>query len=182
MGNNVSIDRKHSSDMSEAAPPRALTVPKKKNGAPHGNKNAQRISKQARDLLRVLATGQATSAAGAAAIVGMSERTAQDMLTKDYIQAELHKLIKQDMRTVGVLRAHAAYTHLLEKAESEYVRADLAKDALAQAGVRDKLDGARQPAAIGGVKITFISSAAQPGATAVQIDVDTAQTSSKSEG
>lgn len=139
--------------MNKNAIARAATVTKRKTGAPVGNKNARRISAKVRELLRALATGQATSAAGAALIVGMSERTAQDALTKDYVQAELHKLIKQDMRTTGVIRARDAYMTLIEKAESEYVRADLAKDALAQAGVRDRLDGARGQQAAGSISI-----------------------------
>lgn len=121
----------------------------KRPGAPEKNKNARRVTGKLRECLVALAAGRATNATAAAELIGgITDRALQKALHKPHVQAELHALIKQDLRTTGVLRARDAYTHLLEKAESEYVRADLAKDALAQAGVRDRVDGsARQPAA-----------------------------------
>ncbi len=168
--------------MSEAASSRAATVPKKKNGAPHGNKNAVRLNLKARAALDLLAEQRTLTVERACELAQCSRSTLYYAINSEAGQAHIASLIKRKRKGLEVIDAHHTLADLMRNGESEYIRNDIAKDVLAQAGVRDRLDVGARPAATGGVRITFISSAAQPGATAVQIDVDTAQTSSKSEG
>lgn len=172
-------DARH--DDASADSPRTNIVPKKKNGAPHGNKNASRLGPGVRAALAHLVANPDATIKQACAAVGCGERTFYDAQHSDAFAAHLRSLARGRIKSTLALKALHRFDKLID-AESEYVAADIAKDVLAQAGVRERVDGAVRPAATGGVRITFISSAAQPGATAVQIDVDTAQTSSKSEG
>jgi hypothetical protein len=78
----------------------------------------------------------------------------------DAYQAHLALLGRTRLRTRIAAKALHRYERLID-AESEYVAADISKDALAQIGVRITVDGAHRPAATGGVSISFITVSAQ---------------------
>ena len=176
------IDRIHSPATEEVGAPLARApLPTRKPGAPRGNKNASRLGPKVRAAIAHLVAHPEHTIAQACAAVGCGERTFYDAQHSEAFATHMRSLARGRIRSRLVASALARYEKLID-AESEYVAADIAKDVLAQAGVRERVDGAARPAATGGVSIRFVTVDAQGGAQAVQVDVQPAQSHEKSDG
>jgi hypothetical protein len=103
------------------------------------NGSKPRITKNVERLLAVLIP---QSAAQAARTANMPARTAQALLAKPHVQEAIRERLQAQMKTSSVVNGMAVYDSLMLNAESEHVRMDLAKDVLAQAGVRRTIDRA----------------------------------------
>lgn len=126
-----------------------------------GNKHAVRLNPKVRAAIAYRLTNPNSTWKSACKAVECSERTLHKAKASPHFRTHFQSLARDKLFTEIVPDALHVYGDLIRSAESDYVRADLAKDALAQAGVRDRLDGAQRPAATGGVRISFITVNAQ---------------------
>lgn len=148
------------------------------SGGQVGNRNKSgKLSPRIARLATAIATGQGSTAAELAQVTGLPIRTVYDAMRRPAVQEAVRQQIQRDLRTLGVARAAAVYVNLLTTAKSEFVRADIAKDVLAQAGVRDRPDRPGQGQAGGSITIVIGSlppatggQVPTPGAPAVQIE------------
>ena len=148
------------------------------SGGQVGNRNKSgKLSPRIARLATAIATGQGSTAAELAEVTGLPIRTVYDAMRRPAVQEAVRQQIQRDLRTLGVARAAAVYVNLLTTAKSEFVRADIAKDVLAQAGVRDRPDRPGQGQAGGSITIVIGSlppttggQVPTPSAPAVQIE------------
>ena len=149
----------------------AATLPAKRpNGAPIGNKNASRLGPKVRAALAHLVAHPEDTIKAACAAVGCGERTFYDAQHSEAFAEHLRLLARGRIKTTILTKALARYESLVG-AESEYVAADISKDVLGQAGVRDRLDSAPRPAATGGIRISFVTVGAQGEQSAVRVEI-----------
>jgi transposase-like protein len=133
---------------------------KRQTGAPPGNRNAARLNPKVKQVVALLLTEPELSVVEACERVQCHRNTFYKAERSEAYQAHLATLSRTRLRTRIAAKAIHRYERLLD-AESEYVAADIAKDALAQVGVRETLDRGQRPAATGGVSISFVSVQAQ---------------------
>lgn len=125
----------------------ALPTTERKPGAPVGNKNAVRLSAKVRAAIAHLIINPDATNEQACAAVGCPTRTFYKAKKSPHFEQHFKELTRHGLLTRVVAKAARVYENLLD-GDSEYVKADIAKDALAQAGVRERVDGAyRQPSA-----------------------------------
>lgn len=177
------IDRIHSPATEEVGAPLARAPLTTRKPSPlTGNKNAVRLNPRVRAAIAHRLANPGATWSECCTAAGCPERTFYKARKSAHF-AEHFKQLGRDKLLVDILpHAIERYEGLIRKSESEYVAADLAKDAMAQAGVRVTPDGAGRPSATGGVSIRFVTVDAQGGAQAVQVDVQPAQSHEKSDG
>lgn len=135
--------------MSEAAPPArgSHSLTKRSSGAQPNNKNASRLNPKVKAVVGLLLSDPKLTVEAACEQAQCVRRTFYKAERSEAYAAYIASLGRTKLRTRILAKAMHRYERLVD-AESEYVAADIAKDALAQAGVRDRLDGAqRQPTA-----------------------------------
>ena len=97
-------------------------------------------TKKIRDAIGALLSGAAINQRQASLQAGIHEVTLSQSLkrqgTKDYILS----VVRDRLSTIGVLAASRVAEALVETAESDYVRADIAKFILGVAGVKPERD------------------------------------------
>lgn len=110
-----------------------ITAPKRKGGS------VARLTENDEKVIAVMLPRTGSEIAKAA---GIPERTAYAIMDKPLVHAEIQRRLSHRVKTAIAIKAVDVYAGLLENAESEHVRADLAKDAMAQTGVRRTIDRA----------------------------------------
>ena len=144
-------------------------TPRKPSGAQPGNRNAIRLNAKVRAAIAYRFTNPGASNLEACKAVGCPERTFYKAKKSSHFRAHFQQLGKDGLLDL-VPNAIARMGDILnDKEASLYVVADIAKDVAAQAGVRDKLDGAQRPTGIGSITIHI---GARPG-EAVKIEAHT---------
>ena len=131
----------------------ALTAHKKPAGAPTGNTNAVRLNAKVRAAIAHRLANPGTTWKECCAIVGLSEVTFYKAKRSPHFQTHFTALGRDKLLTDILPDALHTYGDLIRNSASDYVRADLAKDALAQAGVRDRIDGSQRQTGIGSITI-----------------------------
>lgn len=137
-------------------------APRKPSGAQPGNRNASRLNPKVKAVVALLLTDPDISVEAACERSQCPRRTFYKAEHSEAYAAHLASLGRTRLRTRIVAKALRRYEALLDS-ESDYVAADIAKDALAQARVRDKLDSAQRSPITGGIRISFVTIAAQHG-------------------
>lgn len=162
-------------------PSRAAPLPKKKNGAPHGNKNASRLNPKVKAVVALLLTDPKITVEAACEQAQCARRTFYKAERSEAYAAHIASLGRTRLRTRILAKAMHRYEALID-GESEYVAADISKDALAQAGVRDKLDGAQRQQSSASISIVINAPQRSIGAASVQIVEHEAKPDDTSEG
>lgn len=144
-------------------------MPKNKNGT---GRDPQPPSKKLLAAIDAMMSGNAKTQAEAAEIAGMAAESLSRALKKKHVIELIQERVRNQLKTVGVLKATANLERLALQADSEYVQADCTKHILAIAGVRGTADGSRTGGgAGGGIHLNIVlngQSAAQIGAQDVQ--------------
>lgn len=125
------------------------------------------VSKKTRTAIEALLTGQAKTRTGAAEIAGMNADALSRAIHRPNARALIEQMTRDDLGGYGMLRATATLKSLMDSAESEYVKADVAKHVLAIGGVRPSQD--RQVGGNQGITLRLVIN--QP-TDAVTIDHD----------
>lgn len=119
----------------------------------NGSGSEKRITPRLERAVQALIDGEADTNPKAAEIAGLNERSFRKALNKPHVQEFIRSRIRSRFSTVTAIKAARVVDHL-QAAESEYVRLDAAKHALAIAGVKPSADGAGGGAA-GGLVINL---------------------------
>ena len=130
-------------------------TPRKAAGAPLGNRNAVRLNPKVRAVIAHRLTNADSTWKSACKAVGCPERTFYKAKHSPHFTEHFKLLGRNKLLTEILPDAMHVYHDLIKSSQSDYVRADLAKDAMAQAGVRDRIDGAQRGAGIGSINITI---------------------------
>ena len=125
---------------------------RKASGAQPGNRNARRLNPKVKAVVALLLTDPDITVEAACERSQCPRRTFYKAEHSDAYAAHLAALGRTRLRTRILAKAMHRYERLVD-AESEYVAADISKDVLAQAGVRDRLDSAQRPSGIGSITI-----------------------------
>lgn len=112
------------------------------------------ISNKVRRAIGALLSGEAKTQKAAAEIAGITEPHMSRILKSDKIKKYLADEVKGRMTTIGLALASRVTEALVETAESEYVRADLAKHIMGIAGVKPERDVATTN--VGSVHLTVL--------------------------
>jgi hypothetical protein len=128
-------------------------TPRSKGGAPIGNKNAARLSPKVKAVAALLLSDPEISVEAACERSQCSRTTFYKAERSEAYAAWLQSLARTKLRTRIVRAALHRYEGLIERGVSEYVVADLSKDALAQSGVRETVDRNHRPTGIGSITI-----------------------------
>jgi len=129
-----------------------VNKPEIKKGAPFGNKNARRLNPKVKQVISLLLTNPDISVEAACAEAQCVRRTFYKAEQSEAYATYIASLGRTRLRTRILAKAMHRYERLID-ADSEYVAADISKDALAQAGVRDRFDGSRRSPAAGSITI-----------------------------
>lgn len=156
----------------------SLSAPRKARGGPIGNRKAVRLNPKVRAAIAHRLANPGVTWKDALAAVGCAERTFYDAKASPYF-AEHFRLLGRDKILTDILpHAIERYGDLIRNGNSEYVVADLAKDAMAQAGVRTPTDGASKQPTAGSITIYI---GAQPQAVSDATPQDVVVISQRSE-
>lgn len=129
------------------------TTPPRKAGGTLGNTNAVRLSPKVRAAIAHRLTNPGATWSECCAAAACPERTFYKARKSPHF-AEHFRQIGRDKLLVDILpHAIERYDGLIRNGASEYVAADLAKDAMLQAGVRITTEGAARPSGIGSITI-----------------------------
>lgn len=161
--------------------PRA-DLPSRKPGAPSGNKNASRLNPKVREALAIYLDEDEITVEQACERVGIHPAT---YYRAQHSEAFARYFSEQGRKRVNsriAVEALKGWGKLVKHAKSEYTRDSVYTRTLQAAGVLPTVDARQQPAATGGVTIRFVSTAAQNGATAVQVDVHPTKEDANSDG
>lgn len=112
------------------------------------------ISNKVRRAIGALLSGEAKTQKDAASIAGISEAHMSRLLKADKVKRFLTDEVKGRMTTIGLALASRVTETLIETAESEYVRADLAKHVMGIAGVKPERDD--KTTNVGSVHLTVL--------------------------
>lgn len=129
-------------------------TPRKPSGAPIGNKNAVRLNPKVRAVAAILLTEPDITVEAACERAQCPRSTFYQAERSEAYQAYLQSLSRTRLRTRIAAKAMHRYERLID-AQSEYVAADISKDALSQIGVREKLDHGQRAAGIGSITINI---------------------------
>jgi hypothetical protein len=156
-------------------------LPSRKAGAQPGNKHAVRLSPKVRAVAALLLTEPDLSVEAACERAQCPRSTFYKAERSEGYQQYLASLSRTRIRTRLLTRA----MHRIERAQdakSEYVALQANEGIARQAGVYTTDERGQRPGATGGVTIRFVSTAAQNGATAVQVDVHPTKEDAQSDG
>lgn len=136
------------------APMNQLT-PRKPSGAQPGNRNAIRLNPKVRAAIAYRFTNPNASNLEACKAVGCPERTFYKAKRSPHFREHFTQLGKDGLLDLVPNAIGRMADILKDPKASPYVVADIAKDVTAQAGVRERLDGAARPAGIGSITINI---------------------------
>ena len=116
-------------------------------------KDPQAPSAKIKRAIAALFTGEARTQKDAAELVGMSPQHLSVALQRSTVRDHIASTVTHRLTTIGLMAASRVVEALVETAESEYVRADLAKWLLALNGVKPASD--RATTNVGNVSLTI---------------------------
>lgn len=125
-----------------------------KANLPADPKKMRPVSRKTRAAIEALLTGQAKTRQGAAQIAGMNADALSRAINRPNARALIEQITREDLGGYGMLKATATLRSLMDDAQSEYVKADVAKHVLAIGGVKPSQD--RQGSASGGISLTIV--------------------------
>ena len=105
--------------------------------------------------LGALFSGEAKTQRDAAKIAGTTEQNLCNALKRPSVKDYINNIVKERIKTTTLIAASNVMDALLETAESEYVRADLAKHVMGISGVRPERDPTTTNV-VGGVSLTIV--------------------------
>lgn len=118
-------------------------------GKPKGH-----LSAKSRRVIGALVSGEARTQKEAAEIAGVDESHVSRLLKMDSVKEMIRDNVSQRLKTVGLTLAARVAEALVETAESEYVRADMAKHIMGIAGVKPEREAATTN--VGSVHLTVL--------------------------
>lgn len=120
-----------------------------------GHGSEPRITKANHKLIDAVVNGRGDTPEKLSEITGLSVRGVYKALSKDHIKAEIERQARQRLSGFALPKALHVMTDLLE-AESEYVKADIAKHIAAIHGVKPTSNGTGVPGQGGGIAVRLV--------------------------
>lgn len=130
---------------------------------------APRIHVKTRRAIGALLSGEAKNQRHAAEIAGMHDTHLSTALKKPSVREYIASTVRHRLTTVGIMAASRVAEALVETAESEYVRADMAKWLLGVSGVKPESE--RVTTNVGSVNLTILMGNDKLQVTSQPIDI-----------